>query len=53
MKMLFYFLSLGAVLFLSWKIQEIHLGFGYALGTMGILIVFLITINALTKDSRK
>jgi hypothetical protein len=53
MKIMFYFLALGAVLFISWQIQDIHLGWGYTFGTMGILIVFLITVNALSKESRK
>jgi multidrug transporter EmrE-like cation transporter len=53
MKMTFYFLSLFAVLFLSWRIQEIHLGIGYAFGTMGILIAFLIAVNTFTKETRK
>jgi hypothetical protein len=53
MKMFFYFLALAAVLFLSWQIQDIHLGWGYAFGTMGILVAFLIAVNALTKETRK
>jgi hypothetical protein len=53
MKMMFYFLALGAVLFLSWQIQDIHLGWGYTFGTLGILIAFLIAVNALSKESRK
>jgi hypothetical protein len=52
-KMFVYFIALFVVLLLSWQIQAVHLGMGYTLGLIGLLVAFFVAINALTKDSRK
>jgi hypothetical protein len=52
-KMFVYFIALFVVLLLSWQIQAVHLGLGYTLGLVGLLVAFFVAINALTKDSRK
>jgi hypothetical protein len=48
-----YLISLTAILIASWHIQEIHLGWGYTLGVVGLLVAFFVAVNALTKDTRK
>jgi hypothetical protein len=52
-KMFVYFIALSVVLLLSWQVQAVHLGLGYTLGLIGLLVAFFVAINALTKDSRK
>jgi hypothetical protein len=45
--------ALTAVLGISWIIQdEIHKGLGYGIGVAGVMTVFFLTINELTKDRR-
>jgi hypothetical protein len=51
--MILYLISLTGILLASWHIQEIHLGWGYTLGILGLLVAFFVAVNALTKDSRK
>ena len=48
-----YIISLTGILIASWHIQEFHLGWGYTLGILGLLVAFFVAVNALTKDSRK
>lgn len=51
MKMIFlYILSLAAILVASWQIQEIHLGWGYTLGVIALLVAFFVAVNAVAKD---
>lgn len=52
-KMFVYFIALSVVLLLSWQVQTVHLGLGYTLGLIGLLVAFFVAVNALTKDSRK
>jgi hypothetical protein len=47
-----YLISLTGILIVSWQIQEIHLGWGYTLGVLGLLVAFFVAINSLTKDRR-
>jgi hypothetical protein len=51
--LILYIIALTGIMFASWQIQEIHLGWGYTLGIAGLLVAFFVAINALTKDSRK
>ena len=51
--MILYFIALTGIMLASWHIQEIHLGWGYTLGVLGLLVAFFVAINSLTKDSRK
>jgi hypothetical protein len=48
-----YLIALTGILLASWHIQDIHLGWGYTLGVVGLLIAFFVAVNALTKDTRK
>jgi hypothetical protein len=48
-----YLISLTGILIASWQIQDFHLGWGYTLGILGLLVAFFVAINALTKDTRK
>ena len=48
-----YLIALTGILIVSWQIQEIHLGWGYTLGVLGLVIAFFVAVNALTKDTRK
>ena len=48
-----YIFALTGIMLLSWEIQEIHLGWGYTIGIVGLLIAFFVAINSLTKDTRK
>jgi hypothetical protein len=51
--MILYFIALTGILVASWKIQEIHLGWGYALGVAGLLVAFFVAVNSLTTGRRK
>jgi hypothetical protein len=51
--MILYMVALTGILLASWHIQEIHLGWGYTLGVVGLLVAFIAAVNSLTKDSRK
>jgi hypothetical protein len=48
-----YLISLTAILIASWQIQEIHLGWGYTLGLIGLLVAFFVAVNSLTIGRRK
>jgi hypothetical protein len=50
--MILYFIALTGILIASWQIQDIHLGWGYTLGLIGLLVAFFVAINSLTKDRR-
>jgi hypothetical protein len=52
LKVYLYFISLAAILWASWTIQEFHVGLGYGIGVIAMLIAFFITINEFTKESR-
>jgi hypothetical protein len=52
-KILLYFVALSAVLLVSWQIQTVHLGWGYTLGIIGVLVAFFVAINSVTKGSRQ
>jgi len=52
-KIMLYFIALTLVLVISWAIQDIHLGWGYTLGTLGILIAYFVAISALTRKTNK
>ena len=51
--MILYFIALTGIMFASWQIQEIHLGWGYTLGVAGLLVAFFVAVNSLTKERRK
>jgi hypothetical protein len=48
-----YLVALTGILLASWHIQEIHLGWGYTLGVMGLIVAFFVAVNSLTKGGRK
>jgi hypothetical protein len=52
LKVYLYFISLAVILWVSWTIQEFHVGLGYSIGVVAMLIAFFATINELTKESR-
>jgi hypothetical protein len=51
--MILYLISLTGILLASWHIQEIHLGWGYTLGVVALLVAFFVAVNSLTKERRK
>jgi hypothetical protein len=51
--MILYFIALTGILLASWYIQDIHLGWGYTLGVLGLLVAFFVAINSLTSQRRK
>ena len=51
--MILYIIALTGIMFTSWQIQEIHLGWGYTLGVVGLLVAFFVAVNSLTKERRK
>lgn len=50
--LLTFMVFLAAVTWLSLEIQEIHQGWGYALGLAGLLIGFFWAIHDLTRERR-
>ena len=52
LKFYLYIIALAIILWASWKIQEFHVGLGYGIGVIAMLIVFFATINEFTKESR-
>ena len=48
-----YLIALTGILIASWQIQEIHLGWGYTLGVLGLVIAFFVAVNSLTSGGRK
>jgi hypothetical protein len=51
--MILYLIALTGIMFASWQIQEIHLGWGYTLGVVGLIVAFFVAVNSLTKGTRK
>jgi hypothetical protein len=51
--MILYFISLTGIMFASWQIQEIHLGWGYTLGIVGLLVAFFVAVHSLTSGRRR
>lgn len=52
LKVYLYFISLAIILWVSWTIQEFHVGLGYGIGVIAMLIAFFAIVNELTKESR-
>jgi hypothetical protein len=52
LKFYLYIIALAIILWASWTIQEFHVGLGYGIGVISMLIAFFITINEFTKESR-
>ena len=52
-KVVLYFIALFIVLLVSWQVQTVHLGWGYTLGLIGILVAFFVAVNSVTKGSRQ
>jgi uncharacterized membrane protein YccC len=52
-KIVLYLIALMLVLFISWAIQDIHLGWGYTLGMLGILTAYFVAVNAIAKKTNK
>jgi hypothetical protein len=48
-----YIIALTGILIASWHIQDIHAGWGYTLGLIGLLVAFFVAVNSLTKERRK
>jgi hypothetical protein len=48
-----YLIALTGIMFASWQIQEIHLGWGYTLGVAGLIVAFFVAVNSLTRGTRK
>ena len=48
-----YCIALTLVLIISWAIQDIHLGWGYTVGMIGVLTAFFVAVNSVTKGSRQ
>ena len=53
MKLFAYYVALMIVLILSWSLQNINQGWGYLLGMTGVVIVFVLGLNELTKEIKK
>jgi hypothetical protein len=52
-KVMLYFIALTLVLLISWVIQDIHIGWGYTLGILGILIAYFVAVNSIAKKTNK
>jgi hypothetical protein len=52
-KIVLYFIALMLVLLISWAIQDIHIGWGYTLGMLGILTAFFVAVNSIAKKTNK
>jgi hypothetical protein len=51
--MILYIMALTGILIASWHIQDIHAGWGYTLGLVGLLVAFFVAVNSLTIGRRK
>jgi hypothetical protein len=51
--LILYLIALTGIMFASWQIQEIHLGWGYTLGVAGLIVAFFVAVNSLTRGTRK
>jgi hypothetical protein len=52
LKFYLFIIALAVILWASWTIQEFHVGLGYGIGVIAMLIAFFATINEFTKASR-
>jgi hypothetical protein len=52
LKFYLFIIAMAVVVLASWKIQEFHVGLGYGIGVIAMLVAFFITINEFTKESR-
>jgi hypothetical protein len=52
-KIMLYFIAVVLVLIISWAIQDIHVGWGYTVGVMGVLVAYFVAISALAKRTNK
>lgn len=52
-KIMLYCIALTLVLIISWAIQDIHLGWGYTVGVMGVLVAYFVAITAIAKRTNK
>ena len=52
-KIMLYFIALMLVLVISWAIQDIHLGWGYTVGMIGVLVAYFVAITAIAKRTNK
>jgi hypothetical protein len=52
LKLYLFFIALAIIIWASWTIQEFHVGLGYGIGVIAMLIAFFTLINELTKESR-
>ncbi len=52
LKFYLFIIAMAVVVWASWKIQEFHVGLGYGIGVIAMLVAFFITINEFTKESR-
>jgi uncharacterized membrane protein YccC len=52
-KIVLYFIALMLVLLISWAIQDIHLGWGYTLGMLGVLVAYFVGVTAIAKKTNK
>jgi hypothetical protein len=53
LKLLLVALALTGALIMSWQIQDIHLGWGYAFGLFALMVAFFVTVDELTKETNK
>jgi hypothetical protein len=52
-KIMLYFVALTLVLIISWAIQDIHVGWGYTLGILGVLVAYFVGVKAIAKKTNK
>jgi hypothetical protein len=52
-KIMLYCIAVALVLIISWAIQDTHLGWGYTVGVMGVLVAYFVAISALAKRTNK
>jgi hypothetical protein len=52
-KIMLYCIALTLVLIVSWAIQDSHLGWGYTVGMIGVLVGYFVAISAIAKRTNK
>jgi hypothetical protein len=52
LKFYLFIIALSVILWASWTIQEFHVGLGYGIGVIAMLIAFFTIVNEFTKESR-
>ena len=52
-KIMLYCIAVTLVLIISWAIQDIHLGWGYTVGMIGVLVAYFVAITAIAKRTNK